>query len=155
MSESQTNAICRVLLQSLRMERLWGAQGPTDEARELLEEDGGHLSSGERTLLLCCWEIADFATRLPVSGLFLLDGERLALVGSALTALGRGPKAVDDWLRAHGQLPAARAASDAGVVEYVCHHCEAVIIAAAAYNDDDANRIDAAVKAHVCPARVA
>jgi hypothetical protein len=50
--DRQLAAACRTLLATARLERPWTDQGPTAEAAELLEADGGPLSSGER---VSCW----------------------------------------------------------------------------------------------------
>src|SRR5258708_31652675 len=53
--DQQLARACRALLATVRLERLWTEDGPTPEASELLEADGGPLSSGKRIVLLAAW----------------------------------------------------------------------------------------------------
>jgi Ohr subfamily peroxiredoxin len=53
--DQQLARACRALLATVRLEGLWTEDGPTPEASELLEADGGPLSSGERIVLLAAW----------------------------------------------------------------------------------------------------
>jgi len=42
---------CRTLLGTVRLQRLWTKRGPTHEVIDLLEANGGYLSSGERVMV--------------------------------------------------------------------------------------------------------
>src|SRR5258708_38472303 len=53
--DQQLARACRALLATVRLERLWTEDGPTPEASELLEADGGPLSAGKRIVLLAAW----------------------------------------------------------------------------------------------------
>jgi hypothetical protein len=53
--DQQLARACRALLATVRLEHLWTEDGPTPQASELLEADGGRLSSGKRTVLLAAW----------------------------------------------------------------------------------------------------
>jgi hypothetical protein len=44
--DAQTFSAVMVLLHSVRLERLWTASGPTNEAVELAEKRGGPMSHG-------------------------------------------------------------------------------------------------------------
>jgi hypothetical protein len=54
-ADKQLARACCALLATVHLERLWTEDGPTPEASELLEADGGPLSSGERIVLLAAW----------------------------------------------------------------------------------------------------
>ena len=53
--EQQLARACRALLATVGLERIWTEDGPTSEAAELLEADGGPLSSRKRIVLLAAW----------------------------------------------------------------------------------------------------
>src|SRR5262245_52613589 len=54
-ADKQLARACRALLATVHLERLWTEYGPTPEASELLEADGGPFSSGQRIVLLAAW----------------------------------------------------------------------------------------------------
>ena len=54
-TDAQICRAVRVLLKPAGLQRLWTAEGPTDRACTLRDENGGVLSSGERILLLAAF----------------------------------------------------------------------------------------------------
>jgi catechol 2,3-dioxygenase-like lactoylglutathione lyase family enzyme len=54
-ADQQLARACRALLETVRLERLWTEEGPTQEASELLETAGRQLSQDERSVLLVAW----------------------------------------------------------------------------------------------------
>ena len=100
--DPQLALACRTLLASVRLERLWTDQGPTAEATELLEADGGPLSSGERVMLLAawaCWNGSGGVTLADV--LERLDAYHAEALCFLVLASKYGTDAVDDWLVEH------------------------------------------------------
>jgi hypothetical protein len=99
-SDDQLAAVCEILCARAGLGSLWTAAGPTERAVELVESNGGPLSSGERVMLLAAWAfwngrgdlvLADVAHRL--------DSGNLAAVGSLLVALAQGEHEIDEWRR--------------------------------------------------------
>jgi hypothetical protein len=120
--DRQGAAACRVLLDRIPGTRgLWTDSGPTPGAVELMKNDGGPLSSGERVMLLAAFALWNGDGQLSVDDLLRLDGENLQAVGSLLVAMGTpmqpldaygvpvgAPRAVhpiDEWLAVWGGDP--------------------------------------------------
>ncbi len=102
--DSQLASACRVLLAMVRLERLWNDHGPTSEATDLLEADGGPLSSGERVMLLAAWAFWNGAGGLTIAEVLeRLDGESVEALCFLVMASKCGADAVDDWLAEHGR----------------------------------------------------
>tara|TARA_R110002073_G_scaffold336583_1_gene536326 strand:+ start:16557 stop:16886 length:330 start_codon:yes stop_codon:yes gene_type:complete len=100
--DTQRAQVCLALLRSLGLQRLWTEEGPTDEALRLYEKDGGHLSSGERSIFLLSWSFWTGCGLLNFSDLLRLDQARLEAVGALFSALAIGPLAIDHWISQHG-----------------------------------------------------
>ncbi len=100
MSEAKRlSKVCLALLGRVRLARLWTEKGPTQEARELLDQNGGPLSSGERVVLLVAWALWNGAGNLTVAELVeRLFGSHLAAIGTLLVSMSHGRDGIDDWL---------------------------------------------------------
>jgi hypothetical protein len=97
--EAQHAAVCRALLARVDLGDLWTDAGPTARALALLAEDGGGLSSGERTLLLAAFALWNNHRELRFAELLRhLDDDNLKTIGELLAAISRGPDAIDAWL---------------------------------------------------------
>lgn len=97
--DDQRLSVCRTLLRhSPEIADLWTVTGPTSEAVDLLDRDGGPLGSGERVLLLLGFAIWSGTPSLAFRDLFHLDSTRLHEVGSLLTAIALGPEQIDRWI---------------------------------------------------------
>jgi hypothetical protein len=97
--EAQHAAVCRALLTRVGLGDLWTDTGPTPRALELLAEDGGGLSSGERTLLLAAFALWNNHRGLRFTELLRhLDDDNLKTIGELLAAIARGPEGIDAWL---------------------------------------------------------
>jgi hypothetical protein len=98
----QAARACRVLLRTLRLERLWTLEAPTAEAVDLLAMNGGPLSSGERVLLLAAFALwnGDGSLKL-VEVVQQLDVTPAHALCALISALKDGPEAVDAWLKLH------------------------------------------------------
>jgi hypothetical protein len=104
--DNQLAHACGVLLATVRLERLWDDHGPTSEATELLEADGGPLSSGERVMLLAAWAFWNGSGGLTIAEVLeRLDGEPAEALCFLVMASKYGADAVDDWLAEHGRGP--------------------------------------------------
>jgi len=95
----QRARVCSVLLGKTDLRGLWTKLGPTEQARALLVQGAGTLTTEKRTLFLLSWEIWRERTDLSFHDLRSLSKKRLYLVGSLLAAMARGPDQVDAWLR--------------------------------------------------------
>lgn len=94
---------CRALLAQGRLQYLWARRGPTDEAKALLEQDGGPLSSGERILLLAAWAFWNGSGELRLADVIeRLDARPSAALCSLILAMKQGAAAVDEWLETYG-----------------------------------------------------
>jgi len=81
-NDLQLAQVCKALLGRVRKSGLWENSGPTEEACELLAQNGGYLSSGERVMLLAAFALWNGAGKLPLGDVVAtLDGEHLAALG--------------------------------------------------------------------------
>lgn len=107
--DKQSARCCRALLAQARMASLWTLDGPTPRALELLEADGGPLSSGERIILLAAFAFWNGRGGLRLAELVdVLDVEPAEAVCSLLIAVKRGADEVDAWLADYGIGPELR-----------------------------------------------
>ena len=99
-NDAQISECCIALLRRIHhREKLWGAEGPSDYALDLLNLDGGHLSSGERVMLFACFAFWNGAAGLCFADMIAaLDGENLRAVCSLAIAASEGSEAVNQWL---------------------------------------------------------
>jgi hypothetical protein len=100
--DRQRAAVCRTVCAQAGL-TFWTEDGPTERAKQLLKDDGGPMSTGERIMFLAAFALwnghgkvlfADVADRL--------DGPNLECLGTLLVALSQGAEAVDAWLDRHG-----------------------------------------------------
>ena len=97
--DQQLALVCNTLLATVRLERLWTDQGPTAEATELLESDGGPLSSGERVMLLAAWAFWNGSGHVTLADVLeRLDAGPAEALCFLVLASKYGADAVDDWL---------------------------------------------------------
>ena len=100
--DHQLARACRALLATVRLETLWNDHGPTLDATELLESNGGPLSSGERVVLLAAWAFWNGSGGLTLAEVIeRLDGEPAEVLCFLVMASKYGADAVDDWLAEH------------------------------------------------------
>lgn len=101
--DDQLARACRALLAQGRLQRLWTRRGPTGEAKTLLQDDGGPLSSGERILLLAAWAFWNGEGGLRLAEIVQqLDARPTGVLCALMVALQQGAAAVDEWLDAYG-----------------------------------------------------
>jgi hypothetical protein len=101
-NDKQTCAAIKVLLRSVRLERLWSDSGPTPQAVELVEQRGGAMSHGEALMVLAAFDFWNGRGKTELGDLLgVLDSDKLHLLGSLLVAVAQGPSFVDRWLTEH------------------------------------------------------
>jgi hypothetical protein len=101
-NDEQSARACRALLAKARLERLWTSGGPTAHAVELLEADGGPLSSGERIVLLAAFAFWNGGGGLRLAEIIeVLDVGPSEAICSLVVAVKLGADAVEDWLAEH------------------------------------------------------
>ena len=89
----------RALLAPLHLADLWTDEGPTPRARELLDQGGGPMSSGEALMLLVTFDLWNGRGNANLGRLLaVLDADRVRDLGTLLAAEADGPDAVDAWL---------------------------------------------------------
>ncbi len=98
-NDLQTARALRVLLAPLHLDHLWTDEGPTARAIELLEQDGGPFSSGERTMILAAWALwSGKAPTLRFDALLGLDNANTEALCSLLVVLTHDEAAIEAWI---------------------------------------------------------
>ena len=102
--DPQLSRACHTLLAMVRLERLWTEQGPTPQARALLEANGGPLSSGERVMLLAAWAFWNGSGGVTLAEVLeRLDLDPAEALCFLVLAAKYGADAVDDWIFEHAR----------------------------------------------------
>jgi len=98
-NDEQLAVVCQALVTRVGLASLWTPEGPAERAKELLKQEGGPLSHGEKVMLFLAWSFCNGHGGLTVAELVdTLDKGNLTAVGELLVALAEGPAAVDAWL---------------------------------------------------------
>jgi hypothetical protein len=106
--DQQRLRACRALLATVRLDRLWTADGPTHEALELLEADGRPLSAAERVMFLAAWGFWNGSGGVTIVEVVeRLDCEPAEALCFLMMASKYDADAVDDWLAEHERPEAA------------------------------------------------
>ncbi len=97
-TEAQQCKAIQLLLSSLRLEYLWTAHGPTEQACQFLESSP--LSSGEQILLRCAFDLWNGAGKVLLYHDLLgtLEPTRTHKLLSLVMAVSAGGSAVDEWI---------------------------------------------------------
>lgn len=99
--------VVRALLARVGLERLWTDDGPTLEARLLLEADHLPLDRRQRAMCRLAWTVWGCSSGITLEELLdLMDGDDLGAVAELMTAMSIGADGVDAWLLAHAPDPA-------------------------------------------------
>jgi hypothetical protein len=112
-NEKQRARVCRAILISARLDgwkeygkpggELWTDEGPTELAIDLLDRDGGPLSTGERIMFLIAWSLWNGDGKLRFDDVaYRIDGNNLRCIGTLLLAINEGGAAIEDWLLDRG-----------------------------------------------------
>lgn len=97
--DRQRASVAQAVCAQAGLEVFWTEDGPTERAKELLRQDGGPMSTGERIMFLAAWALWNGRGKVLFTDVAdRLDGPNLERLGSLLVALGRGVNAVDAWL---------------------------------------------------------
>jgi len=98
-NDEQLARACRALCAQVGLGGLWTPDGPTERAIELMEADGGPLSSGERIMAMTSWAVWNSHDGARVADVIhRLDNRNLAALGSLMIAVSHGMPAIDDWI---------------------------------------------------------
>jgi hypothetical protein len=89
--KARNRAIMVMLSGSATMARMWTQNGPTPEALDLIEADGGPLSGGEKVLLRAAFDLYNGTGKCTVDSLLCtLDADNLRAVAAAVLARDEG-----------------------------------------------------------------
>lgn len=80
----------------------WSLDGPTERARQLLEDSSG-LTTTHRMVLNAAFALHDGSTALRVAELWVLDATFGEALSDLILALGEGDRALDRWLGRYTQ----------------------------------------------------
>lgn len=99
---TQQGQACRAILARVDLERLWepiDEPRPTEGAFEALADGDGALSRGEHLMLRVAWDLWNGSGKATIAEcLARLDTGNLLAVGTLITAIADGSRAVDEWL---------------------------------------------------------
>jgi hypothetical protein len=94
---------CKALLALMGYEHLWTEDGPTAEAKKLVDQYGGPMSNPQWTLYQFIWFVWGRPSDVKVQELMQLPNPQGELAAALLHALKSGSDAVEAWLeRAEG-----------------------------------------------------
>lgn len=98
-SEAQRARACRALCQKARLPWMWTETGPSEQAIEIMEANGGPLSSGERVVLLAAFAFWNGHAGVSFADVIeRLDSPNLRAIASLMLALDGGGAEIDQWL---------------------------------------------------------
>ena len=105
-NDQQLAAVCQALCRRARLGLMWTAVPPavTPACKALLRRNPH--SHGERLLYDVAWALWNGRGKPDLYELVhVLDSSNLAAVGKLLTAIARGPAAIDSWLKEYAADP--------------------------------------------------
>ena len=90
-NDQQRAAVCSALCAKAGFASFWTEQGPSERAKELLKEDGGPMSAGERIMFLVAWAVWNGHGKVLLADVVeRLDDSNLEAIGSLLVAFAQG-----------------------------------------------------------------
>lgn len=102
---NKQTAVCGTLCQAVELGTMWTTAGPSKHASQLLSDNGGSLSSGERIMFLAAWALWKGRGNLQLAELVEhLDRDNLGKIGALLISLGEGSTAIDAWLSLYSHI---------------------------------------------------
>jgi len=97
-NEAQQCSAILVLLRRVHLADLWTGIGPTQEALDLLEANGGPLSHGQVVMLRVAFALWNGCGDAKVAEVVeVLDGTNLYLVGTLFAELSKSHPNIDSW----------------------------------------------------------
>ena len=118
LSREQLAGACQVLSGAAGFADLWTLDGPTDvaegvrDAMRTAAARAAGVADWEALLVRLAWDVWDGSGRVTAAELLSLSGPLLETVGTLLAAMGKGPRAVDEWLRLERGLTTYRPPGD-------------------------------------------
>lgn len=104
-NDEQLARVCQSLCGRIGLPSLWTEDGPSVQAKELLRDQGGPLSHGEKVIVFLAWSFWNGKGGLTVAELVdTLDRDNLSAVGQLLEAYAEGLDAVNAWLEDQATL---------------------------------------------------
>lgn len=98
-SEAQRARACRALCARARLPWMWTEAGPSEQAIETMEANGGPLSSGERVVALSAWAFWNGHDGVSLADVIeRLDGPNLRAIAGLMLALDGGGAEIEQWL---------------------------------------------------------
>jgi len=95
---SQRVRVCKSLLSLMDYGYLWNAEGPTLEAKKLLDEYGGPMSNSQWILYQVVWFVWGRSADVKLQEVMQLPAPYNGLVTSLLNEMTLGPGAVEAWI---------------------------------------------------------
>ena len=93
-SDAQACQVIRGMLETTRLEYLWAADGPTDEACKLMQAGGGPLSHGQEIMLRVAFDLWNGGGKAELQDLIgVLDSGNLGAVLDAILVVRQDVRA--------------------------------------------------------------
>src|SRR5579872_1313133 len=99
--------VCKALLSLMGYEHLWGAGGPTSDAKKLLDKYGGPMSKSQWILYQVVWYAWGRPAEVELQEVMELPAPYGQWVLSLMDATLRGGTAVEAWLNQIQKLTSA------------------------------------------------
>jgi hypothetical protein len=97
-NDKQRATVCEALCAQVGLRDFWTEEGPSAQAKELLKEEGGTMSSGERIMFLTAWAVWNGHGKVLFADVIeRLDDTNLEAVGNLLVAFATD--SIDEWLK--------------------------------------------------------
>jgi hypothetical protein len=101
--------VCKALLSLMDYGHLWDANGPTAEAKKLLDQYGGPMSNPQWILYQVVWYVWGRPADVKLQEVMALPAPYDELVTSLLNGMTTGPAATEAWLtRLQGVLESSK-----------------------------------------------
>ena len=96
-NDKQRAAVCFALCAKVGLKNFWTEDGPSARAKELLHQDGGTMSSGERIMFLTAWAVWNGHGKVLFADVIeRLDDSNLETVGNLLVAFAN--ESIAEWI---------------------------------------------------------
>jgi hypothetical protein len=97
-NQQQRSQVCQALLGRIGYSHLWTSEGPTAEAKKVLDQYGGPMSNSQWTVFQLVWYVWGRAADVKVQEVLQLPAPLAEIASTLIAALAIGPEAVDAWL---------------------------------------------------------